>query len=103
TDDRQRLKQFLLGCGQPVNTGRKNRLDRGGNPHILKWLYQFNRAISNECAFIQQGLIDFLHEKRIALGALNYETLERCELCSTAEQRIEHLLGAIAPKGSSRS
>ncbi|MNP04930.1 hypothetical protein D3C76_968690 [compost metagenome] len=76
-DDGERLQQFLLRNGKPVDTGGEHTLHGGGNMQRSRSLLDPVMARFAEQRFLlEQRLDHFLHEERVALRLLQDELFE---------------------------
>src|ERR1700730_11016591 len=87
-DHREGLEQFLLLRRKPVDTGGQDALHRRRQTQLRERARHLNRAIAYQRALVEQRLHHLLHEERIALSALDNQSLECFEFyASTATRR----------------
>ncbi|MNI32375.1 hypothetical protein D3C73_862850 [compost metagenome] len=93
-DDGERLQQFLLRNGKPVDTGGEHTLHGGGNMQRSRSLLDPVTAGFPEQRFLlDQRLDHFLHEERVALRLLQDELFEGNEGGIVPKQGREQSLG----------
>ena len=94
-DNRHSLEQFLLLGRQPVDARGQNRLYRSGDLEGVERSGNPDRAVAHQDAFLDEHLIDLLHEERVALGFLLYQSLEWRDTFVVSQQRTQHLVRTL--------
>ena len=61
----------------------------------ISGLVSFTDAVAHQRTFVEQHLHRLFHEERVALGLLDDHALERQQILAVAEQRRQHLVGAL--------
>ena len=91
----QGLQYALLLGWQAVDTGAKNALHGGWNPHLPQRAGHPDVAVARQHAFIKEPLHQLLDEERIAAALVGNQPLERPQFGRIAEQRREQFFGAL--------
>ena len=73
-------------------------MDGGRDVNLGQRFRQPGGAIADQHTLLDQRPHDLLHEEGVALGFLDDQPLERLQACIPAEQRVKHLVGALAPQ-----
>src|SRR5580704_16523575 len=98
-DHREGLEQFLLLRRKPVDTGGQDALYRRRQTQLRERACNLHYAIAYQCALVEQRLHHLLDEERIAIGALDNQSLECFEFHASTEQRREHCRAVFAAEG----
>ena len=95
-DNRRSLQEPLLLGRQPVDTGRQDRLNRGGHlDHLDRVCEAVGTPLAEEGLRLDQGPHAFFEKEAVPSGLRRQETLERAQGGVGTEQGIEQLRGAL--------
>src|ERR1700730_6861507 len=98
-DHREGLEQFLLLRRKPVDTGGQDALHRRRQTQLRERASNLHCAIAYQRALVEQRLHHLLDEERIALGAVDNQSLEGFEFPASTEQRRQHCRAVFDAQG----
>ena len=112
-----RVCRSSFSRAKAVDARGKNSVNGGWDADIVERHREFQRTITGQRTTFEERADHLFHEERITLGLIDNEAFEigdsraiadrgtvgRSGIIDAFEQRVEHLIGAGDPSGSSLS